>query len=554
MQTPTQAMRRTGGLPYKWIVAVVVIFGLFMTILDATIVNIAIPQLQNAFGADLTSVQWVLTAYTLVQGVATPLTAFLALRFGQKRLYLFALVGFTLGSILCGLSLNLGMLIFFRMVQGATGAFISPLAITFLWSEFPPQERGTAMGALGVPILLAPAFGPTLGGYIVTFLGWQLIFFINVPIGILGIFLASIFLREGQAGMRTPLDFPGLLCASIGLASLLYGLSDSSTDGWGSTKVLSFLVIGLLMLVLFVVVELRAVSQGRQPLLDLRVFANGPFTTSNITSVMVTFALFGGLFIIPIYLQNVRGLSAFQAGLLLLPQAFATMVATLVAGRLVDKIGVRGVIIPGLIILAFALWLFTGLGVHTPYGTIQQWLIVRSLSLGFCFQPLIVSALSEIGPRQLPQATSVNTTLRFVTSSFAVAVMATVVQTQTAVHYSHLAELVTPWSPLGQLGSRLQALFMLRGASASAAYAAAIRLLIRQVQQLATVLAMQDAFRLSLLLTLVAIVTAFFVRSRRPQPTVVAEKPLTKGELEKEAAARDEGELSPGGFLETEEE
>ncbi len=554
MRTSTQVMQRIGALPYKWIVAAVVIFGLFMTILDSTIVNIAIPQLQNAFGADLTSVQWVLTAYTLVQGVATPLTAFLALRFGQKRLYLFALTGFTLGSALCGLSLNLGMLIFFRMVQGAAGAFISPLAITLIWSEFPPQERGTAMGALGVPILLAPAFGPTLGGYIVTFLGWQLIFFINVPIGIIGIFLASIFLHEGQAGMRAPVDFLGLLCASIGLASLLYGLSDSSTDGWGSTKVLSFLVIGLVMLVLFVVVELRAVSQGRQPLLDLRVFANGPFTTSNITSVLVTFALFGGLFIIPIYLQSVRGLSAFQAGLLLLPQAFATMVATLVAGRLVDRIGVRGVIIPGLIILAFALWLFTGLGVHTPYGTIQQWLIVRSLSLGFCFQPLIVSALSDIDRSRLQQATSVNTTLRFVTSSFAVAVMATVVQTQTSVHYSHLAEQVTPWSPLGMLVPRLQALFMLRGASASAAYTAAIQLLIRQLLQLATVLAMQDTFRLSLLLTVVAIVAAFFVRSHRPQPTAVPEKSLIKGELEKEAAAWEEGELSLGGFLETEEE
>jgi DHA2 family multidrug resistance protein len=534
MRTSTQVMQRIGGLPYKWIVAVVVIFGLFMTILDSTIVNIAIPQLQNAFGADLTSVQWVLTAYTLVQGVATPLTAFLALRFGQKRLYLFALAGFTLGSALCGFSLNLGMLIFFRMVQGATGAFISPLAITLIWSEFPPEERGTAMGALGVPILLAPAFGPTLGGYIVTFLSWQLIFFINVPIGIIGIFLASIFLHEGQAGMRAPVDYLGLLCASIGLASLLYGISDSSTDGWGSTKVLSFLMIGLVMLVLFVVVELRASSRGRQPLLDLRVFANGPFTTSNITSVMVTFALFGGLFILPIYLQSVRGLSAFQAGLLLLPQAFATMVATLVAGRLVDRIGVRGVIIPGLIILAFALWLFTGLGVYTPYGTIQQWLIVRSLALGFCFQPLIVSALSDIDRGELQQATSVNTTLRFVTSSFAVAVMATVVQTQTSVHYSHLAEQVTPWSPLGLLVSRLQALFILHGASASAAYTAAVQLLIRQLHQLATVLAMQDAFRLSLLLTVAAIVAAFFVRSRRPQPTAVAKKPLTK-ELEKGA-------------------
>src|SRR5579883_3019289 len=196
MRMSVDAPQRSRGLSYKWIVASVVIFGFFMTILDTTIVNIAIPRLQNVFGADLTSVQWVLTAYTLAQGVATPLTAFLSQRLGQKRLYLIALMGFTAGSILCGLSFTLPMLIFFRVVQGAMGAFMSPLAITLLYSEFPIEERGTAMGALGIPILLAPALGPTLGGYIVTFLGWQLIFFINVPVGIMGILLGFLFLRE----------------------------------------------------------------------------------------------------------------------------------------------------------------------------------------------------------------------------------------------------------------------------------------------------------------------------------------------------------------------
>jgi len=524
MQPFASAVQPRPGLSYKWIVAGVVIFGLFMTILDGTIVTIAIPRLQNVFGVNLTSVQWVLTAYTLVQGVATPLTAFLSQRLGQKRLYLLALAGFTIGSVLCGFSVNLPMLIFFRVVQGAMGAFMSPLAITLLWTEFPPNERGTAMGALGVPILLAPAFGPTLGGYIVTYLGWQLIFFINLPIGILGIILGTIFLREGQAERRARFDLPGFLFASIGLASLLYGMSDASTAGWGSTKVLSFLVIGVLSLAIFVVVELNIVNRGGQPLLDLRVFANAPFTTSNITSMLVTFALYGGLFLIPVYLQNLRGLSAYQAGLLLLPQAFASMVAAVVGGRLVDRFGVRAVVIPGLIILGGALWLLSSLSLNTPYGTLQFWLIGRSLALGFCFQPLAVSALSEIRPRQLPQATSVNTTVRFVISSFAVAVMATLVQTQTAIHYAHLAEQVTPSSPLGQLLPSLQALFMLRGASASAAFAAAIQVIGGLVQRQASILAFQDAFHISVALTAVAIIAACFIRYRRPQPTITTER------------------------------
>lgn len=530
MHMPVAAPRRRGGLPYKWIVASVVIFGFFMTILDATIVNIAIPRLQNVFGADLTSVQWVLTAYTLVQGVATPLTAFLSQRLGQKRLYLMALAGFTMGSILCGLSISLPMLIFFRVVQGAMGAFMSPLAITLLYSEFPVEERGTAMGALGIPILLAPALGPTLGGYIVTFLGWQLIFFINLPIGILGIILGFFFLRERRPPTRTAFDIPGFLCAAIGLTSLLYGLSDASTDGWSSAKVVGFLLLGVLMLVAFVVVEVTTTNRGRQPLLDLRVFASGPFTTSTIASIFVTFALYGGLFIVPIYLQNLRGLSAFQAGLLLLPQAFASMISSVLAGRLVDRLGVRAVIIPGLVILSIALWLFTRLGPDTPYGTIQLWLIVRSLALGFCFQPLSVSALSEFGPRGLAQASSVSTTVRFVMSSFAVAVMATLVQSQTAIHYAHLAEMITPSSPLGQLVPQVQVLFMQTGASASAAYAAAIQSISGIIQQRATILAMQDAFWLSLGLNCIAIVAAFFVRFRKPQ-TISAQERAAGGTL-----------------------
>src|SRR5215469_13567904 len=198
MQIPAPAARQGGGVAYKWIVAIVVIFGIFMSILDSTIVNVAIPRLQNAFGADLQSVQWVLTGYILAQGVATPLTGFLSDRLGLKRFYLISLTGFTIGSALCGIAWSLPVLITFRVLQGLSGAFLAPLSITLLYREFPPEERGTAMGALGIPILLAPAFGPTLGGYLVTFANWSLIFYINVPIGILGLFLGFSLLHESQ--------------------------------------------------------------------------------------------------------------------------------------------------------------------------------------------------------------------------------------------------------------------------------------------------------------------------------------------------------------------
>src|SRR5450759_5133895 len=193
MQVNAQAVRSSGRLQYKWVVALIVVMGVFMSILDQTIVNIAIPRLQIAFGADIHSVQWVLTAYILTLGVVTPTSAFFSDRLGIKRFYLITLVLFTAGSALCGLAWSLPALIFFRVLQGIGGAALFPLSITLLFREFPPQERGIAMGFFGIPALLAPALGPTLGGYLVTFAGWQLIFYINVPIGILAFFLATIF-------------------------------------------------------------------------------------------------------------------------------------------------------------------------------------------------------------------------------------------------------------------------------------------------------------------------------------------------------------------------
>ncbi|HLI89046.1 MAG TPA: DHA2 family efflux MFS transporter permease subunit [Ktedonobacteraceae bacterium] len=522
MQIPATTTRQEGGgLSYKWIVAIVVIFGIFMSILDSTIVNIAIPRLQGAFGADLNSVQWVLTAYILAEGVATPLTGFFSDRIGIKRLYLLALVVFTAGSALCGLAWSLPALIFFRILQGAGGAFLFPLSITLLYREFPLHERGMAMGVLGVPVLLAPAFGPTVGGYLVTFADWQSIFYINVPIGIVGIIMGMIFLREGRLNPHTRLDILGFLFSGIGLACVLYALSDASTDGWGSSKVLGTLAAGVLLLIFFVITELSIANSGRQPLLDVRLFADIPFTTSNIASILVTFALYGGLFLIPVYLQDLRGLSAYQAGILLIPQAFASMIATIVGGRLVDRFGVRAVVIPGLIILCFAMWLFSSLNLYLPFGTLQVWLILRSLSLGLCIQPLSVSMYSSIRPRDLPQATSMSTAMRFVASSLGVAVLATLVQTQTSVHYTHLAEQVTPASPLGQYFVRLQGFFVAHGATLMQAKQTAIQVIAGMVQRQAYVLAMDDAFWLSLGLAIIALIAAFFVRTqpeRIPQP------------------------------------
>ncbi len=543
MQVPAPvAQQRSGGLAYKWIVAIVVVFGLFMSILDTTIVNIAIPRLQTAFGADLNSVQWVITGYTLAQGVAIPLTGYFSNRFGLKRFYIVALTAFTLGSLLCGLAWSLPVLILFRVLQGFGGSFLLPMTITLLYREFPPQERGVATGFLGIPILLAPALGPSLGGYIVTFGSWQLIFFINVPIGILAVILSFLLLREFRAEGRQSFDFAGFVFVAVGLASVLYALSSASTDGWGSTTVLGFLIGGILALVIFVVIELSIIRRGGQPLLDLTVFAYMSFTSANIANICITFALFGGLFVIPIYLQNLRGLSAFQTGLILIPQALGSMVSSLVGGRLVDRLGVRAVVIPGLLIAAFAFWELSFLSLYTPYSWFQVLLVLRGLGIGLVAQPLIVAALSEIPARQLSQASAINSVIRSVAGSLAVAILATVIQTQSKVHFSHLAEQVTPGSQLGQLLPRLQALFVSQGADLNAARAASIQEVAGLLQRQGYALAIQDGFLISVGIILFAIIAVFFIRGRKaPQQ---AQPAATETLTDEGSASRDEALLA----------
>ncbi|OLE05211.1 MAG: hypothetical protein AUG82_05035 [Ktedonobacter sp. 13_1_20CM_4_53_11] len=514
MQVNAQVARQ--GLSYKWLVAIVVILGAFMSVLDQTVVNIAIPRLQNAFGADIHSVQWVVTAYLLTQGAMTPTASYLANNVGIKRSFILSLIAFTLGSLLCGLSWSLPMLILFRVVQGLGGAVLLPLSFTMLFREFAPGERGLALGTLGIPTLLAPALGPILGGYIVTFASWQLIFFINIPIGIVAVILATLFLREARAPERSRFDLPGFITAAYGLAALLYAFSETTTAGWGSVKVLGFLFSGALSLIAFIAIEITTVNRGGKPLLDLRLFTNRSFAAGNIALVFVIFGLFGSFFLIPIYLQVLRGQSAFQAGLILLPQALAAMVSVVVGGRLVDRIGVKAVVIPGLLLLGFATWQLTFITLNSPFWWLQLLLVLLGLSLGLTGQPLVVAALADVSEaQQVADASTITTVTRSVAASMGVALLATYVQTQTKVHFTHLDEQVTASSPLGQLLPRLQGLFLLHGADAQSARSAALQLIARFLQRQGYLLALQDAFFVVIALIALAVVATLFVKEKR---------------------------------------
>ncbi len=479
------------GLEYKWLVAIAVIFGLFMAVLDTTVVNIALPKLQAVFGATLNDVQWIITGYTLAQTVSIPLFGFLADRFGSKWIYILSLGLFTVASALCGLSWSVNSMIFFRILQGLGGGALLPIGIAQVYAVFPPEERGRSQSAIGIPVLLAPALGPTLGGYIVQHFDWRLIFYINVPIGII----------------------LGMTLSTLTFASLVYGVGEAASAGWYSSTVIGFGIFGLFCLVALIIVELRT----EDPLLDFSIFKSWNWTSAVLITVATTFALFGALFLVPQYLQVLRGLTPIQSGLILLPSSLVTVVALPISGILVDRFGPKMSILIGLVALGIASYLLSGLTLATPTALIQLWLIGRSVGIGFATQPASVIAFSDVPPQKLARGSAFFTVLRLVSSAFVTSFLATYVKNRALPHYAHLAEQTTVSSPLYTYLSGVVGQAALQGSWALPIQARVLRQVALQLRLQATVMAYRDALLLITGGIAVAFVLAFFVGNPRPR-------------------------------------
>ncbi len=435
--------------PYKWQVVASVIFGTFMVMMDATVVNVALPTLRTVFangqqGADIDQVQWIISGFVLALGVVTPLAGFLADRFGIKRVYLLSLLGFTIASALCGFAPNLPLLIGFRILQGLAGGSALPLGTALLFSAFPQQERGLAFGVFGIPLVMAPALGPVIGGALVEYANWRYIFFVNVPIGLFGVSLGWYLLRESKREGHVPIDVPGALLAILGFGSILYGFSNAAPSGeeggagqpttasaagnWTSPEVLIALGLGVFFLIIFALFQIR---KGEDALLDLRLFKRPTFVAANLIGWISTIAFFGAEFLLPLYLQVLRGLTPLQTGLLLLPLAISSGLLSPFIGRLQDKIGPRVLVVSGFGLLVLNTWQLSSLTLDTSYGYLVFLLILRGVALGLALQPTLLAALSGIGPRALPRASSLVNSSRLIFQSLGVALLATILQTTT---------------------------------------------------------------------------------------------------------------------------
>ena len=385
------------------LVASVVVLGAIMSILDVTVVNVAINTLAEEFETTLPTIQWVATGYTLALATVIPITGWAADRFGTKRLYMISLVLFVFGSVLSGLAWSETSLIVFRVLQGFGGGMIMPAGMTILTRAAGTDRIGRVMAVIGVPMLLGPIFGPILGGWLVDDFSWRWIFFINLPIGIAALLLAFQVLPRDMAQADHKLDWLGLGLLSPGLALAIYGLAESgSSGGFGEAKVLLPIAAGLVLLALFVRHALRA----DEPLIDLRLFSNRVFTVSTITLILVVISVFGGMLLLPLYLQAVRGETAMATGLLLAPQGFGAMLAMPIAGRLTDRTGVGRIVPFGLVLVALSFLALTQLEADTSYWALGVVLFVMGLGMGATMMPTFSGAMQTLRRAAISRAST----------------------------------------------------------------------------------------------------------------------------------------------------
>jgi EmrB/QacA subfamily drug resistance transporter len=407
----------------KWKVLAALVLGLTMVVLDATVVNVALRTMQREFGASVSDVQWIVSVYVMALGIATPVSAFLADRIGGKRVFLVAIGTFGLGSLLCGISPNLGSLVAARALQGIGGGLAVSVGIALLYAAFSEGERGKAFGVFAVALVVAPALGPIFGGWLADAGRWRWIFFFNVPIAAAGVLLGSRWLQDTESTRKLRLDRVGLIASTIGFGAVLYAASVEANFGWSSSQVLTALGVGGAALLFFAVWELLVAAD---PLLDLRLFREPVFSLGTVIGWVSVVALFGAEFLLPLYLQVLRGKTALEAGVILLPLAAASAVAAPVAGLLYDRLGPRLISVVGFGLLAVNAWQLSQLNMSTSVAWVEVLLVIRGLAVGLTIQTTLTVALSVVPPRQTTQASATINATRNVVQSLGVAVLATV--------------------------------------------------------------------------------------------------------------------------------
>jgi EmrB/QacA subfamily drug resistance transporter len=415
----------------KWWTLVAVSFGLFMIMLDNTIVNVALPSIARDLNIRTEQLEWVVAGYALTFAVVMLTGGKLADMYGRRLVFIIGLAVFTLSSLACGLAPNAHVLVGARIVQGIGAALMNPATLSIITATFPPRQRGTAIGIWAGVSALALAIGPLVGGLITEQANWSWIFFINVPVGILAIVVARVVIQESKdTSHEQRLDLPGLLTSGIALFALTYGLIEANSYGWTSARIIGLFVLAAVMLILFVLLE----RHQRLPMLDLALFKNRTFAGANITMLLVALAMFGVFFYVSLYMQQVLGFSPTEAGAAFLPMTLLIVLVAPLAGRMSDRIGSRLLISSGMILVSIQLLIFSRLGVDSTFWNLLPGLLLGGLGMALAMTPTTAAAMSSVAVDKAGVGSAVLNSMRQVGGSLGIAVIGAVVAT--SVHVS----------------------------------------------------------------------------------------------------------------------
>jgi DHA2 family multidrug resistance protein len=489
----------------KWLVTVSVTFGTLMGAIDTSIVAVATPHLRGALNSTVEEMTWVTTGFVIATVVVMPLTAFLGRLFGQKRVYLFSLVLFVIGSALCGLARSLPMMVAFRALQGLGAGALQPTEQAILRQTFPPEEQGMAMALFGLAVVVGPAVGPTLGGYIIDNYSWPWIFFINLPVGVLALFMVTRFVHEPEdirranieaaKRQRGNIDWAGIGLMAIGLATLQYVLEEGSRNDWFDSRAITVCAfIAAFVLAAFVIRELTA----KFPAVDLRLFKDSTFLSGTLIGAMMFAILMSITFLLPVFMQELLGFTATQSGEALMPRALAMMVGIPIVGRLYNKVQPRILVLIGISLVALSTYMMSHYTLDTGARTVVFAIVVQGLGFASLFVPLTAVALSTIPRYRLADATGLNSLLRQIGGSLGLAAFATLLPHFIAAARNGLAAHLPAGRPevIARFGM-IQRGLIAQGYDPSTAQAAAGRVMGGMVMRQATVLGFERMFMLA---------------------------------------------------------
>ncbi|AFH70609.1 TPA: DHA2 family efflux MFS transporter permease subunit [Staphylococcus aureus] len=480
------------------------LFGMFIAILNQTLLNVALPKINTEFNISASTGQWLMTGFMLVNGILIPITAYLFNKYSYRKLFLVALVLFTIGSLICAISMNFPIMMVGRVLQAIGAGVLMPLGSIVIITIYPPEKRGAAMGTMGIAMILAPAIGPTLSGYIVQNYHWNVMFYGMFIIGIIAILVGFVWFKLYQYTTNPKADIPGIIFSTIGFGALLYGFSEAGNKGWGSVEIETMFAIGIIFIILFVIRELRM----KAPMLNLEVLKFPTFTLTTVINMVVMLSLYGGMILLPIYLQNLRGFSALDSGLLLLPGSLIMGLLGPFAGKLLDTIGLKPLAIFGIAVMTYATWELTKLNMDTPYMTIMGIYVLRSFGMAFIMMPMVTAAINALPGRLASHGNAFLNTMRQLAGSIGTAILVTVMTTQTTQHLSAFGEELDKTNPVVQDHMR-------ELASQYGGQEGAMKVLLQFVNKLATVEGINDAFIVATIFSVIALILCLFLQSNK---------------------------------------